>query len=137
MNFDVDGTYGSPFGSDGWSVISGDAHEAVIWCSNPADWLGFDLHLLAPEGPTSWTIRAYEGNTLKDLQLISYDGTTWTILSLGACCGPDGTVPIKTADDCMAAQGAWLGNAVECSTVGCQQTPVDGLSWGRVKSLYR
>jgi hypothetical protein len=136
-NFDVDGTYGEPYGPDGWKAISGDQHSAVVACSTPADWLAFDLVFKDPEAATTWVLSAYEGNTLKDLELMIFDATSWRFEPIGACCAPDGSCSLRTQPACTELQGAWLGKAVQCTPTGCQQTPVEPMSWGKIKSLYR
>lgn len=137
MNLDVDGTHGVPFAPDGWKVFSGNPQGAIIGCANPADWLGFDVAFQAPDGPTCWRVRAYEGTVLKDAVLITYNGADWRFETLGACCGPDGNCAVTTERACGEGSGAWLGNPSVCSETGCQQTPVSSTSWGSVKTLYR
>lgn len=137
MNLDVDGTYGVPFAPDGWKVLSGNPQGAIIGCANPADWLGFDVDFLAPEGPTCWLVRAYEGTVLKDAVLISYNGANWRFETLGACCSADGTCAVTTERACGDGFGAWLGAASVCTETGCQQTPACRTSWGSIKTLYR
>jgi hypothetical protein len=136
-SLDTDGIYGKPYTSDGWGVVSGDPHTTVLYCVNPSAWLGFDAEFAAPEGPTCWQVRVYDGTTLKDLELVTYDGTSWRFQPMGACCAQDGSCSVLTAADCAETQGAWLGNAASCSATGCQQTPVEKTSWGKIKSLYR
>lgn len=137
MNMDVDGTYGAPFASDGWTVLYGNQGGAMIGCPNPADWLAFDIEYLAPAGSTCWQVRAYDGPLLKEAIRLSFDGTSWRFEPLGACCNPDGSCAMATEQDCADQFGAWLGAAAPCSETRCQQTPANATSWGRVRSLYR
>jgi hypothetical protein len=137
MNFDIDGSYGVPYGPDGWKVLSGGPQGAIVVCANPADWLGFDIQLVAPVGPTCWQVRTYDGTVLKDIVLVTFDGRSWGFDPLGGCCNTDGTCALMSEPECRTGQGAWLGAAAECSVAGCQQTPASGMSWGQVKTLYR
>lgn len=137
MNVDVDGSYGAPFAPDGWGLLYGSPNGAMIGCPEPGDWLGFDLEFLAPDGPTCWQVRVYDGPLLKEAMLLDFDGTRWRFETIGACCIPDGTCAVTTEQDCANRFGAWLGAAAPCSETRCQQTPANGTSWGRVRSLYR
>jgi len=50
---------------------------------------------------------------------------TWSSIScqpgLGACCLPTGGCEIRLIDDCIAANGTYQGDGVDCSAVNCPQ----------------
>lgn len=54
----------------------------------------------------------------------------------GACCRADGC-EMLSATECAAAGGSWIGEGVPCEPDPCGPVPVERVSWGRVKEVFR
>ncbi len=56
----------------------------------------------------------------------------------GACCLPDGGCVILPEAQCtLDEEGEWQGPGTLCEPDPCSPVPTDGVTWGRVKELYR
>jgi hypothetical protein len=55
----------------------------------------------------------------------------------GACCAEDETCSVTTQADCVSP-AIWRGELPSCEATSCPPgTPIERMSWGRVKNLFR
>lgn len=56
---------------------------------------------------------------------------------IGACCLSDTTCILTTSEECSALQGTFLGVGTLCLPGSCAPSPVERVTWGRVKATFR
>jgi hypothetical protein len=61
---------------------------------------------------------------------------TCPVTPTGACCVGE-VCSITTEEECVALDGVYQGDGVDCAPNTCSNTPSHDASWGEVKSLYR
>lgn len=56
----------------------------------------------------------------------------------GACCDADGTCSFVTAQECLVAEGTYMGDNILCEPNPCPGPPATlEATWGQVRFLYR
>lgn len=91
----------------------------------PVGTIGFS----ASTGGGAWTyVDSYYDNVLVSGTLLP---------GRGACCFQAGICLVGTESDCTSVGGSYMGDDTDCELTSCQPTPVQGITWGQVRGMFR
>jgi hypothetical protein len=146
----ADGTIVTTLALPSW-VVTGSVIIALnpLTCANATDCypdLSFD-YTSPPDGcgsvitlptiavPQAVCYQILSTNGVVDF-LLSVDGDAVVTDPTGACCVPGALCQIMTQAACTTAVGQYMGNGSICEANTCV-TPIEVVTWGQVKALYR